>query len=525
MINLGKKKEKNQKSKYQDVLSHSAPRGFKNKWAHFKKYQLRPFLFRNNKRNMKLAVVLGVFVAVFATLAVSGGIYMYSKVGLIDFDDGFNFDNSHITFEEEIDDKELEDFQKQYDVDASTLKGILQQWATNGGEKLTSKNVINVLLLGENDGLSDTMMLVSLNKSTKTITLTSFMRDSYTYMNIDGDIRYDKLNHSYSWGGPLTLIETIENNYKITIDHYVSIDFKSFVKVIDLLGGVEVPITSAEARYMNRTTRHNDFTSGDTVLLDGTHALVYARIRKLDSEVERTRRQRCLIESLIRKTKSASLSQLDNMLDEILPYISTNYRSSEIVSLGTQALTQGWMNFKITKSVEPNDNLCTGVYISTWSYPSLFVWVVDYPISARNLQTSLYGTTNIVIDENNHKSALDMVVSKSPVGYTTSSGTTTEYYNPGYEGEQSDGTTESSTYPQWENDTTTETTRHTIGWPSWLTSTTTEYSNDTTSEDWGGEDTTTDSFFDSTIPSRPVPTTPSTTDSTTAYNPDLQEQY
>ncbi len=514
-MNLGKKKDENQKSKYQDVLSHSAPRGFKNKWAHFKKYKLKPFLYRNKKQNMKIAIALGVFVAIFATLALSGGIYMFSKVGLIDFDDGINFDKSHLTFEEEIDDEGLENFQKQYDVDASTLKGILQQWATNGGEKLKSKNVINVLLLGENEGLSDTMMLVSLNKKAQTITITSFMRDSYTYMNIDGDIRYDKLNHSYSWGGPLTLIETIENNYKITIDHYVSIDFQSFVKVIDLLGGVEVPITPTEARYMNRTTRHNDFTSGDAVLLDGTHALVYARIRKLDSEVERTRRQRCLIESLIRKTKSASLGQLDNMLDEILPYISTNYRSSEIVSLGTQALTQGWMNFKITKGVEPNDNLCAGVYISTWSYPNLFVWVVDYPVSARNLQTALYGTTNIVIDENNHKSALDMVVSKSPNGYTTSNYSTTgNYYS-----------SEDTTYPQWEGDSSTSSTRdHIIDWPSWLTSTTTEY-DDTTSTDSGESDTTTDSVFDPTIPSIPVPTAPTSTDTTTAYTPDNQEQF
>lgn len=115
---------------------------------------------------------------------------------------------------------------------------------------------------------------------TKTITLVSFLRDCYTYMNINGSERCCKTNHSYFWGGPAALIETLENNYKIEIDHYISVDFKSFPKLIDSLGGVNVPIEPYEADYINRTTtKIAKISSGDSVKLSGNQALVYSRIR------------------------------------------------------------------------------------------------------------------------------------------------------------------------------------------------------------------------------------------------------
>ena len=97
-----------------------------------------------------------------------------------------------------------------------------KSWATNGGEHIYSKRVINILLIGEDDEdgshRSDSTMLVSVNTKTKKITITSFLRDSYTYMDINGSERYDKTNHSYGWGGAAELMEVLSNNYKIKID-------------------------------------------------------------------------------------------------------------------------------------------------------------------------------------------------------------------------------------------------------------------------------------------------------------------
>lgn len=393
--------------KFEDITSSSKPSGVKGTLSFWYKYKFKPFFLRDHKRNLKVTVsIIGCF-AVLLVLCVA--LYANNLFGMMK-PEGYTGDEN-ATF---VEDEDVS-YKSMYDItDADSLKDLLRSWATNNGEKLSSKNVINVLLIGEDDDngshRSDTMILVSLNKKTKKITLTSFLRDSYTYMNINGSERFDKINHSYGWGGTDALIQTLENNYKVEIDHYVTINFESFVAAIDAIGGVRVPVTEAEARYMNRTTRYNDFESGDSVLLDGKHALVFSRIRKLDGEAERTDRQKLVISALIRQTKSASLGQLDNLLDTLLPYISTNYSRREIITLGTQALTQGWMDYEIVAMTQPLEEFRAEANINTWSHPNLFVWIVDYPLAAQALQNALYGTTNIQIDNLNHQSALDMLV-------------------------------------------------------------------------------------------------------------------
>ena len=133
--------------------------------------------------------------------------------------------------------------------DASSVKELIKGWATNGGDKMSNRNVINILLIGEDyvDGSSrsDATILISIDRKSKKITLTSILRDSYTYMNIKGQDRYDKTNHAYAWGGAEKLVEVISDNYKIRIDHYAVIDFESFVAAVDEIGGVHVNITQA----------------------------------------------------------------------------------------------------------------------------------------------------------------------------------------------------------------------------------------------------------------------------------------
>ena len=167
-----------------------------------KKRSAKEFFMDNNKKNLKIFII--VVVAILVLAAVTMGIYVFAKVGLINIDKDGKVDPDYTLAPED-------EFDNMYDAaDTSGLDALITAWAKNGGEKYSSKNVINVLLIGVDDaesntGRSDALILLSLNKRTKKITLVSFLRDSYTYMNIPDAARNPerccKLNHSYRWGG------------------------------------------------------------------------------------------------------------------------------------------------------------------------------------------------------------------------------------------------------------------------------------------------------------------------------------
>ncbi len=400
------------------------------------------FWQRNHHRNTKLLIVL--LLVVLLSMVTIFIVLVRQKLNMIDYDPGVNFEHADET--EVIEADPL--FTPMHDVtDASSLKDWLQKWALNGGEKMYSKNVVNCLLCGVDteegsDGRTDAMILVSVNKKTKTVSLISFMRDSYTYMNIDGSDRWYKINSAYNWGGPATLVETIENNYKIRIENYITVDFDTFPKMIDALGGVNVDVEEYEAKYIRRTSSHKKFPYGEDVKLNGDQALIYSRIRHSDADgdLSRTRRQRKLVTALMEKAKTASIGQLTNMMNTVLPYVQTNYRPPQILSLATQALMQGWMNYEIAQISCPllieseEEPFVTGKdsYIMTgYGYNPEFVWVVDYQTDAQRVQNALYGKSNIEIDDEYRESPFDFLS-----GYRSSSSssydsytTTRVYYN------------------------------------------------------------------------------------------------
>ena len=419
---------------FEDIISYSVPKGFKNKLAHFWNFRFKPFFLKNQKRNLK--AILSICICLVLVFSAICGAYVRKMFSLINHNEG-HFGNPDVTFNADVEEDENLTFDRIEDIaSANSIKELLRSWATNNGEKIYSKKVINVLLIGEDneDGShrSDSTMLVSVNTKTKKITITSFLRDSYTYMDINGSERFDKTNHSYAWGGAAKLMEVLSNNYKVKIDHYVAINYESFVAAVDALGGISVPITEAEAKYMNRTTRVKGFESGESVHLTGEQALIYARIRKLDSEVERTRRQRELISSLINQVKDSSISDLNNAIQTFLPYVTTNYKTSEIISLGTQALSDGWLKYEIASQAYPAEEHRYGVdYFQTYT-GRLFVWIVDYITAARDLQLALYGQTNIEINPYTHISAIELAKGNS--------GT------PSYSDEDEESSTEMSEY-------------------------------------------------------------------------------
>ena len=189
----------------------------------------------------------------------------------------------------------------------------------------SSKDVKNILLIGLDDdkgtgkSRSDTMMLLSLDAKNKAIKLTSFLRD--LWVDIPG-YNSAKLNAAYANGGPQLTIDTIENNFKIDIDNYILVDFNMFKQIIDSLGGIEIEITPEEAEFINRTTK--SVVKAGLNELDGKKALIYARIRKLDSDFKRTERQRKVIMSILAKATKAGILDLLKLASNILPLIKTD---------------------------------------------------------------------------------------------------------------------------------------------------------------------------------------------------------
>ena len=218
---------------------------------------------------------------------------------------------------------------------------------------LSESYVQNILLIGtdgrtsDDRGRSDTVILLSINKKTNKTYLTSFMRDSY--VDIDG-YGQDKLNASYSYGGPDLLMDTIERNFKVKVDDYIAVNFNAFAAVVDAVDGVEINLSDEEAEAVNQILHDevnelagdpidSDYLpSGGKYVLDGKQALSYSRIRYVgNSDFERTQRQRTVLEKIAGKSKTFNPIKLTNIMKAALPEMTTNMKTSELYILSLKA--------------------------------------------------------------------------------------------------------------------------------------------------------------------------------------------
>jgi len=343
------------------------------------------------KKRQRLLKVLSVFLIFTIILGTGLGIFINSKFNMMGDPEQY----TDVIYEEE----EFTDIDG--DVNASNFKDALKNWATTGNDqKMSSKNVVNVLLIGAdsrqgtNTGNTDVMMLVSLNKKTKQIKLVSFMRDSYLYIEGKNNAYCAKLNAAFSMGGPEILLNTLENNYKIEIDDFVMVNFESFKSIIEAMGGITVDVQKYEANYANNRYKLS-MPYGDDVTLNGEEALAFCRIRGCDADgdVSRTRRQRQVINAMINRVTNASVSDLNKYLNALLPYIYTGFSKSEILSLGMKAITNGWAFYERSELQIPTPETRTSGSMGSW------IWVVDYQLAAQTLQNELYGESNIILEE------------------------------------------------------------------------------------------------------------------------------
>ena len=199
------------------------------------------------------------------------------------------------------------------------------------------ENTVSILLVGQDArdvntrSRSDSMILCTIDKSTATLTMTSFMRDMY--VKIPNHFN-QRLNVAYMLGGFDTLYDTLAHNFGVQVDQGVAVNFFAFTDVIDTIGGVEIELTSAEASHLNEQNYAWGLVEGKNHL-NGDAALAYARIRKVGGggDFDRTNRQRTVITALIAKAKSLSMTELYSLIDTLIPLVSTDMSNAEIVGM------------------------------------------------------------------------------------------------------------------------------------------------------------------------------------------------
>ena len=194
--------------------------------------------------------------------------------------------------------------------------------------------MINILLVGADRrsserARSDSMILCTFNKTQGTISMTSFMRDMY--VQIPG-YRDNRINAAYPIGGMALLNETLRHNFGIHLDGIVEIDFARFEDLIDMLGGIELELTGAEAEYINK--KSDSWLHPGLQRLNGEQALWYSRCRKVggDGDFGRTNRQRILLGKLLDEYKNKSMLELLGLMDDILPMVTTNMTNKQLLS-------------------------------------------------------------------------------------------------------------------------------------------------------------------------------------------------
>ena len=193
---------------------------------------------------------------------------------------------------------------------------------------------------------SDTIMVASINNDTKDVKIVSVYRDSY--LNLAND-KYRKCNEAYSVGGPEQAVAMLNMNLDLKIDHYMSVDFLAVSEVVDLLGGIEIDVDEYEIEHLNNYTVETSKVTGKKTqkltktglqTLDGVQATSYCRIRyTAGDDFKRTERQREVLETIAKKAKTMSVSQLDEIIKKVFPMCATNMTVDQLLAIAADGLS------------------------------------------------------------------------------------------------------------------------------------------------------------------------------------------
>ena len=339
---------------------------------------------KTNKKltlRQKLIIALGAVLCVLIILFASAyGVFLhyYNKMNITSDNDNteivtaIDYEDDELN-ENELTNEEREELNKFLDEVNSADEADSSEDADKETKvkKVDTKDVTNILLLGTDSRIAgnrrtrtDSMIILSIDKKNNRLVMTSVLRD--TYVKIPG-VGNNRLNAAFVYGGPNLLFKTFDTNFDIHLDKYVQVDFFNFVKLVDAVGGVDLKLTNAEINLMNKSyipqinkllkkNRNQDLVKinkSGKYHLNGVQTLAYSRIRYIGTDFGRTERQRIVIGEIIKKTKTLSVSELNDLADIVLPMISTNLSKGEVMSLLLSA--KEYLNYKVVNGRMPID--------------------------------------------------------------------------------------------------------------------------------------------------------------------------
>ncbi|MCI9116768.1 MAG: LCP family protein [Acutalibacter sp.] len=235
----------------------------------------------------------------------------------------------------------------------------------------TDSSIKNIALFGldaredENTGRSDALMVLSVDSKHHKLKLTSILRDSQVY--IDG-YGYDKITHAYAYGGPELAVRTLNQNYHLDIENYVTVNFVEMAKIVDAFGGVRLTVSEAERVEINNNLYYLSVESADAdiqnsdylnetgeLLLNGKQAVSYARIRHLEGGDDmRAGRQQIVLQALIQQLKGKSKLAYPALVHNVVPMCETSLGYLDMMGLAPFLLTDFTMETLTVPGQEEN---------------------------------------------------------------------------------------------------------------------------------------------------------------------------
>ena len=228
------------------------------------------------------------------------------------------------------------------------------------------------------EGRSDCIMLASLDDEA-TLRLCSIARDTLVKLPSGEET---KLGHAYALGGPELALETINENFHLQVEDYVSVNFTQMAELVELLGGVEVQLTEAEWNYLGLPKPYLGRRR-----LSGEETLGYSRIRSIDSDDMRTGRQRNVVLAMLKEVKELPRTQLPELVVESMKLCRTNVDILTLMNLGKDILSMGG-------EVESVSLALPGVAVTAWGgtrKDGVWYYVYDLEQAACEIDRFFFG--------------------------------------------------------------------------------------------------------------------------------------
>ena len=332
-----------------------------------------------------LISLLGV-VVILMSVAYGAFYHYYSKMNIVDGNDDFEYvSDAEFRQGDDIDTEKMndEELEKLREIELSYKPGELKY-------DFSDPDIINIMIAGTDSRLmgryrtnADSMVLVTINKKTKKIFFSSFMRDILVDIPKGGNHKEagkGKLNAAFGYGGHNLMFKTYEKNFGIKLDKYVHVDFFNFINIVNYLDGVDMYLTAEEIKVMNEvylyelnciywhsTGRDYLPEKSGTYHLNGKQTLAYTRVRYVGGgDFGRTERQRKVIAELMKKVKSMSAKRLSSFAERCLHYVTTNISQKEVMSMalhGAEYLGYEQVNARIPIDKTHHSERLQGTYV------------------------------------------------------------------------------------------------------------------------------------------------------------------